>query len=46
MLNYTLFSKCGAQVSEKLGPLKKSTKETYIAKFKEIQLEELNIVSI
>lgn len=46
MLNYTLFSKGGAQVSDKLEPLKKSTKQSHIAKFKEIQLEELNIVSI
>jgi hypothetical protein len=36
MLNYTLFSKGGVQVSDKLQPLKKSTKDTYIAKFKEI----------
>ena len=36
MLNYTLFSKGGVQVSDKLQPLKKSTKDTYIAKFKKI----------
>lgn len=33
-------------MSEKLGPFKKFTKEKYIEHFKEIQLEELNLVSI
>lgn len=33
-------------MSEKIGPLKKFTKEAYITKFEETSLDELNQVSI
>ncbi len=34
------------QVSERIGPLRKFTKESYISKFQETSLDELNLVSI
>ena len=34
------------QISDKLSPVKKLIKESYISHFKEIQLEDLNLVSI